>query len=193
MGDASTATWCSRNCPGAVAWSSTPGAFVLCPFASRFPFETLILPKQHSSQFRTFRGRGLRTWEWCCVQCCESSRWHRTIPHTITYFIQPPSTPRSWPITIGTLRSPPHAAGGVRGGERALHQPRDARGTRLLLARRRGGTDGPQSRRGGNVRLIGREGTARMVFGDGPGSVPFQQRTETVLWKVTPEQEESSV
>lgn len=37
----------------------TPNFLVLCPFASRFPFETWILPKQHSSQFENIPRQGI--------------------------------------------------------------------------------------------------------------------------------------
>jgi UDPglucose--hexose-1-phosphate uridylyltransferase len=37
----------------------TPGFLVFCPFASRFPFETWILPKQHSSQFENIPRQSL--------------------------------------------------------------------------------------------------------------------------------------
>ncbi|HUG91955.1 MAG TPA: galactose-1-phosphate uridylyltransferase, partial [Planctomycetaceae bacterium] len=37
----------------------TPGFIVFCPFASRFPFETWILPKQHSSQFENIPRQSL--------------------------------------------------------------------------------------------------------------------------------------
>ena len=33
----------------------TPGFVAFCPFASRFPFETWILPKAHSSHFENYR------------------------------------------------------------------------------------------------------------------------------------------
>ena len=39
----------------------TPGFVAFCPFASRFPFETWILPKNHCQPFREHpeeRGRG---------------------------------------------------------------------------------------------------------------------------------------
>ena len=37
----------------------TPQFVVFCPFASRFPFETWILPKQHSSQFENIPRQGI--------------------------------------------------------------------------------------------------------------------------------------
>ncbi len=37
----------------------TRSFLVLCPFASRFPFETWILPKQHSSQFENIPRQGI--------------------------------------------------------------------------------------------------------------------------------------
>jgi UDPglucose--hexose-1-phosphate uridylyltransferase len=37
----------------------TPGYLVLCPFASRFPFETWILPKQHASHFENISRSGI--------------------------------------------------------------------------------------------------------------------------------------
>jgi len=37
----------------------TPGFVVFCPFASRFPFETWILPKRHSSQFENIPRQGI--------------------------------------------------------------------------------------------------------------------------------------
>ena len=37
----------------------TPGFVVFCPFASRFPFETWILPKRHSSQFENIPRQGV--------------------------------------------------------------------------------------------------------------------------------------
>ncbi len=37
----------------------TPGFVVLCPFASRCPFETWILPKQHSSHFENIQRQGV--------------------------------------------------------------------------------------------------------------------------------------
>lgn len=37
----------------------TPDFIVFCPFASRFPFETWILPKQHSSQFENIQRQGI--------------------------------------------------------------------------------------------------------------------------------------
>ena len=33
----------------------TPGFMAFCPFASRFPFETWILPKNHSSHFENIQ------------------------------------------------------------------------------------------------------------------------------------------
>ncbi len=37
----------------------TPGFVVFCPFASRFPFETWILPKRHSSQYENIPRQGI--------------------------------------------------------------------------------------------------------------------------------------
>jgi len=37
----------------------TPGFVVVCPFASRFPFETWILPKQHSSHYENVQRQGI--------------------------------------------------------------------------------------------------------------------------------------
>lgn len=37
----------------------TPNFLVVCPFASRFPFETWILPKQHSSQYENIPRQGI--------------------------------------------------------------------------------------------------------------------------------------
>jgi UDPglucose--hexose-1-phosphate uridylyltransferase len=37
----------------------TPNFIALCPFASRFPFETWILPKQHSSHFENIPRGGI--------------------------------------------------------------------------------------------------------------------------------------
>ena len=37
----------------------TPGFVVFCPFASRFPFETWVLPKQHSSQYENIPRQGI--------------------------------------------------------------------------------------------------------------------------------------
>jgi UDPglucose--hexose-1-phosphate uridylyltransferase len=37
----------------------TPGFVVFCPFASRFPFETWIVPKRHSSQFENIQKQGI--------------------------------------------------------------------------------------------------------------------------------------
>lgn len=37
----------------------TPLFVVFCPFASRFPFETWILPKQHSSQYENIQRQGI--------------------------------------------------------------------------------------------------------------------------------------
>ena len=37
----------------------TPGFLVICPFASRFPFETWILPKQHSSHYENIQRQGI--------------------------------------------------------------------------------------------------------------------------------------
>lgn len=37
----------------------TPSFVVLCPFASRFPFETWIIPKHHSSQFENIPRQGI--------------------------------------------------------------------------------------------------------------------------------------
>ena len=33
----------------------TPGFVAICPFASRFPFETWVLPKQHSSHYENIQ------------------------------------------------------------------------------------------------------------------------------------------
>lgn len=38
----------------------TPGFVVFCPFAARFPFETWILPKQHSSQYENIPRQGVK-------------------------------------------------------------------------------------------------------------------------------------
>jgi UDPglucose--hexose-1-phosphate uridylyltransferase len=37
----------------------TPNFVVFCPFASRFPFETWVLPKQHSSQYENIPRQGV--------------------------------------------------------------------------------------------------------------------------------------
>lgn len=37
----------------------SPGFLVICPFASRFPFETWIIPKQHSSHFENVTRQGI--------------------------------------------------------------------------------------------------------------------------------------
>lgn len=37
----------------------TPSFVVFCPFASRFPFETWIVPKQHSSHFENIQRQGI--------------------------------------------------------------------------------------------------------------------------------------
>jgi UDPglucose--hexose-1-phosphate uridylyltransferase len=37
----------------------TPGFVVFCPFASRFPFETWIVPKQHSSHYENIPRQGI--------------------------------------------------------------------------------------------------------------------------------------
>lgn len=37
----------------------TPGFLVFCPFASRFPFETWLLPKHHSSQYENIPRQGV--------------------------------------------------------------------------------------------------------------------------------------
>ncbi len=37
----------------------TPNFVVFCPFASRFPFETWVLPKQHSSQYENIPRQGI--------------------------------------------------------------------------------------------------------------------------------------
>jgi len=37
----------------------TPGFIAFCPFASRFPFETWVLPKQHSSHYENIQKNGV--------------------------------------------------------------------------------------------------------------------------------------
>ena len=37
----------------------TPGFVAFCPFASRFPFETWILPKNHASHFENIQKNGV--------------------------------------------------------------------------------------------------------------------------------------
>jgi UDPglucose--hexose-1-phosphate uridylyltransferase len=37
----------------------TPGFVAICPFASRFPFETWVLPKHHSSHFENIQKNGI--------------------------------------------------------------------------------------------------------------------------------------
>jgi UDPglucose--hexose-1-phosphate uridylyltransferase len=37
----------------------SPGFLVICPFASRFPFETWVIPKQHSSHFENVTRQGI--------------------------------------------------------------------------------------------------------------------------------------
>lgn len=37
----------------------TPGFVVICPYASRFPFETWVVPKSHSSQFENIPRQGI--------------------------------------------------------------------------------------------------------------------------------------
>ena len=39
--------------------SESPGYVVLCPYASRFPFETWIIPKQHTSHFENVTRQGI--------------------------------------------------------------------------------------------------------------------------------------
>src|SRR3569833_3439536 len=36
-----------------------PGFVAFCPFASRFPFETWVLPKNHSSHFENIQKNGI--------------------------------------------------------------------------------------------------------------------------------------
>ena len=42
----------------------TPSFVVFCPFASRFPFETWVLPKQHSSHFENIPRQGVEDMGW---------------------------------------------------------------------------------------------------------------------------------
>ena len=46
----------------------TPHFTAFCPFASRFPFETWILPKNHTSHFENIQKTGSTTWATCLHQ-----------------------------------------------------------------------------------------------------------------------------
>ena len=84
----------------------TPDFMAFCPFASRFPFETWILPKTHSQPLREHPQDGRRRpGAACCSRCSTSWKRRSTTRPTTTSSTPAPSTPRScahyhWHIEI---------------------------------------------------------------------------------------------
>ena len=85
----------------------TPHFTAFCPYASRFPFETWILPKAHSSHFENIPKPGVDDLGACSARSSTSSNRPSTARPTTTSSTPRRSTIRNCRTTTGTSRSSP--------------------------------------------------------------------------------------